>query len=1220
MINIKEFSQQERNLLLKIAREAITKAVQGLPLPPLDFGSMPPALQNEGASFVTLTIAGRLRGCIGTLQAYQPLARDVQEHAVAAAMEDYRFSPVRIEELSKIEIEVSCLTPARKLPYDHPEQLPSLLTPHEDGVVLQDGYHRATFLPQVWDQLPNAADFLTHLCLKMGVPGQTWQHKVLDVSIYHVEEFREGQNAISSVEDNPRSPHIPPKTSGQEIPGNQNEKKPGGSMESTREIERKEKTQPVQVAQSGAAGSSQEVWSKVKQSGHNFVNFIRDHFSGHKNRGGGTKKDEKQRKEKGKGCSSRILLWIVLGVVVIILGFSIFLTVQYFAIAATLPGVEDLRAKASQFETTRIYDRNGNLIYEILDPTAGFRTYIPLEEMSPYIIAATIATEDKDFYNNPGFDFWGIARALWQNYTSGTIVSGASTITQQLARTLLLTPEERTEQTVQRKAKEIILAAEITRRYSKDEILELYLNEIYYGNLAYGIEAASETYFNTSADLLNLAQASFLAGLPQAPAVYDVFSNVDAALYRHQDVVNLMYQLSEEEGCIDVSTSAAPVCVTLDEAVSAVLEIEGYPFEQKAINMPFPHWVSYIRALLEEQFDAQTIYRSGFKVYTTLDPDLQNYAQRVVKDQVAELAANNASDGALVAIQPQTGEVLAMVGSADFNNEEISGQVNMAVAPRQPGSSIKPLTYAAAFEKGWTPSTLIWDVKSEFPPSGDENDPRNPYIPVNYDSKHHGPVLLRTALGSSYNIPAVKALQFVGIYDDPDTPEEEGLIKFAERMGITTLTRDDYGLSLTLGGGDVSLLELTGAFAIFANEGSRADPYSIARIVDHEGNVVYEHEQQEQEVISVEHAYLITDILSDNAARTPAFGSNSILKLPFKASVKTGTTNDFRDNWTIGYTPDIAVGVWIGNADYTPMQNTSGLTGAAPIWSDVIQYAVERYQGGQPTITEQPDTVEYDVICAISGTKPSEKCPNEKSELFAVGQPPLSAENDLWKKVKIDTWTNKEASLYCTEFNKETWTLNVDDQWGRKWIKETEQGKDWAAGIGFSDQIIFSPDEKCTEDEEQPVIRFVGIDADTIIKESKLDVKVIIDIPSHFKNFKLLVGEGADPKNWKVLIENGKDTYPQATVIYSLDLYDYNSAVISLRLFVENDMNGYADKRITITTLLPTQTPTPTLLPTETPTPIPTDTPQPEASETPIPEFTPTGSPAIATAVTNSKQ
>ena len=1219
MIPKNEFSQQERTLLLEIAREAITNAVQGLPLPTLNLESMPPALQKEGASFVTLTIAGRLRGCIGTLQAYQPLAKDVQEHAVAAAMEDYRFSPLRKEELSEIDIEVSCLTPAVKLPYDHPEQLPDLLNPHEDGVVLQDGYHHATFLPQVWEQLPVPSDFLTHLCLKMGVPGQTWQHKVLDVSIYHVEEFGEKQQNEAPSQDPPLSSQTTTNSPAASTETRDAAKR-GDSMESTKEIKRKEKTQPVPVAPGDSTDPAQEIWGSIKQGANSLLDFLRTHLSGQKGGGGGKQKKEKPAKEKGKGCSSRILLWILLGVVVIILGFSIFLVVQYFAIAATLPSVEDLRAKASQFETTRIYDRNGNLIYEILDPTAGFRTYIPLEEMSPYIIAATIATEDKDFYNNPGFDFWGIARALWQNYTSGTIVSGASTITQQLARTLLLSPEERTEQTVQRKAKEIILAAEITRRYSKDEILELYLNEIYYGNLAYGIEAAAESYFNTSADLLDLAQASFLAGLPQAPAVYDIFSNPDATLYRHQDVVNLMYQLSKEESCIDVSTSAAPVCVSMDEAVNAVLVIEEYPFEQKAINMPFPHWVSYIRALLEEQYDAQTIYRSGFKVYTTLDPDLQNYAQQAVKDQVAELEANNATDGALVAVQPQTGEILAMVGSADFNNEAISGQVNMAVSPRQPGSSIKPLTYAAAFEKGWTPSTLIWDVKSEFPPSGDENDTRDPYIPVNYDGKHHGPVLVRTALGSSYNIPAVKTLQFVGIYDDPDTPEEEGLIKFAERMGITTLTRDDYGLSLTLGGGDVSLLELTGAYAVFANEGSRAAPYAITRIVDHDGTVVFEHEQQEQEVINAAHAYLISDILSDNAARTPAFGSNSLLKLPFKAAVKTGTTNDFRDNWTIGFTPDIAVGVWVGNADYTPMQNTSGLTGAAPIWADVIQYAVERYQGGQPSVTGQPATVEYDVVCALSGTKPSEKCPSEKSELFAVDQPPLSAENDLWKKVKIDTWSNKEASLYCTEFNKETWTLNVDDPWGKKWISETENGKEWAAGIGFSEQIVFTPDEKCSEDEEQPVIRFVGIDADTVIKENKLDVKVIIDIPSHFKNFKLLVGEGADPKSWKVLIENGTSTYPQATVIYTLDLYDYNSAVISLRLFVENDMNGYADKRITITSLLPTQTPTPTLMPTETPTPTPTDTPQPEATETPTPEFTdtPVESPSVSTAISKS--
>jgi membrane peptidoglycan carboxypeptidase len=587
-----------------------------------------------------------------------------------------------------------------------------------------------------------------------------------------------------------------------------------------------------------------------------------------------------------------------------------------------------------------------------------------------------------------------------------------------------------------------------------------------------------------------------------------------------------------------------------------------------------------------------------------------------VKEQVAKLAENNATDGALIAVQPQTGEILAMVGSADFNNEAIAGQVNMAVSPRQPGSSIKPLTYAAAFEKGWTPSTLIWDVESEFPPSGNENDTRDPYIPVNYDGKYHGPVLVRTALGSSYNIPAVKTLQFVGIYDDPDTPEEDGFIKFAERMGITTLTREDYGLSLTLGGGDVSLLELTSAYAIFANQGIRAEPFAISRIVDHEGNIVYEHETHSEQVISAEHAYLITDILADNAARTPAFGANSILKLPFKVSVKTGTTNDFRDNWTLGYTPDIAVGVWIGNADYTPMQNTSGLTGAAPIWADVIQYAIQRYKGGSPSVIEQPAGITSEIVCTISGTKPSEKCPDQKSEIFNIKQPPLSAENDLWKKVNIDTWTNKGASLYCTEFNEEKWTLNVDDEWGREWITDTSAGKEWAADIGFSGQIIFTPDEKCSESDSQPTIEFVGLNNGTVVTENPLQIKVIIDVPSHFKNFKLLYGEGSNPSRWNILLEDVRRTYSEATVIYTLDLHKIGSSTITLRLYVENDMNGYAEKKITISFTLPTQTPTVTPTPTETLIPnetaIPINTPTPTETPTPIETPTPTETPIPA--------
>ena len=403
------------------------------------------------------------------------------------------------------------------------------------------------------------------------------------------------------------------------------------------------------------------------------------------------------------GCLVRGLVILAFGfVAVTILGLS-FILIQYFTIAAGLPSVNDLRQYASQFETTRIYDRNGNLIYEILDPNAGRRTYTNLEDVSPFLIAATIATEDKDFYTNPGFDPLGIVRAFWQNYTSGEVVSGASTITQQLARTLLLSPEERNQITTQRKAREIVLAAEITRRYSKDEILELYINEIYYGNLAYGIEAAAETYFNTTAGQLNLAEASFLAGLPQAPAVYDVYTNRDAAELRQSDVLGLMVQLSSERNCIRVNQSNVPICVTLNEAVAAAQEIDNTVFEYHNINMPYPHWVNYIRTQLEAQYDPQTIYRSGFRVYTTLDPTLQDYAQASLTEQVEALAANNATDGALVAIQPSSGQILAMVGSADFFSEAISGQVNMAVAPRQPGSSIKPLTYTAAFEKAGRP-------------------------------------------------------------------------------------------------------------------------------------------------------------------------------------------------------------------------------------------------------------------------------------------------------------------------------------------------------------------------------------------------------------------------------------------------------------------------------------------------------------------------------------
>ncbi|HEX2998168.1 MAG TPA: transglycosylase domain-containing protein, partial [Anaerolineales bacterium] len=510
------------------------------------------------------------------------------------------------------------------------------------------------------------------------------------------------------------------------------------------------------------------------------------------------------------------------------------------------------------------------------------------------------AAEDKDFYNHPGFDVWAIVRALWKNYWTEGEGGGASTITQQLARTLLLSPEERAQRTYARKAREIILAAEITRRYTKEEILELYLNENNYGNLSYGIEAAAETYFGKTANQLDLSEASFLAGLPQSPAIYDIYTNRDVTLARQQQVLVLMYEASQQYGCIKVSNSDVPICVDAVTATNAANDIKNRTFNPPVMNARYPHWVNFIRSELEEMYDAQTIYRSGFTVYTTIDPTLQDEAQRLVTEQVSLLTDKNAHNGALVAIKPSTGEILAMVGSPDFNNEAISGQINMADSPtRQPGSSIKPVNYVAAFEKGWTPATLIWDVPSEFPPSGDPNDTREPYRPVNYDGDYHGPVTVRTALSNSFNIPAVKTLDFVGIYDNPSTPQKDGMIGMAERLGITSFTRPDYGLALTLGGGDVSLLELTGAYSVFANGGKRVPPIAILKIVDFTGKVVYEYTPpQGEQVIRAEHAFLISSILSDNDARSWMFGRNSLLNLPFQVAAKTGTTNDFRDNWT----------------------------------------------------------------------------------------------------------------------------------------------------------------------------------------------------------------------------------------------------------------------------------------------------------------------------------
>jgi penicillin-binding protein 1C len=643
----------------------------------------------------------------------------------------------------------------------------------------------------------------------------------------------------------------------------------------------------------------------------------------------------------------------------------------YASIARELPLPEELEARTASFASTEIYDREGNLLNEVFDPISGRRTRVPLEQVSPYFIQATIATEDANFYEHPGVDPVAYLRIIYHAVREREVIGG-STITQQLVKLTFLTPER----TIERKVKEGILAAEITRRYPKDTILEIYINEIPYGNLAVGIEAAAQTYFGKPAAALSIAESALLAGLPQAPSYFDPYSN-----------------LWEPDGSPGPSKQRQGVVLGLmvKQGYLTAEEADAAWFEELRLTPPryqlrAPHFVMYVRQLLEQEFGPEIVHKGGLRVYTSLDPRLQELAQRVARDQIDRLRGLNVTNSALVAIQPQTGEILAMLGSVDFHDPDIDGQVNVAMRSRQPGSAMKPLTYLATFEKDndwWTPATLIEDVRTEFP---DGANP--PYVPVNYDGQEHGWVTVRSALANSYNIPAVKALQHAGL---------PALRDIARRMGITTLTRSDYGLSLTLGGGEVTLLELTGAYATLANGGSRVPPVAILHVKTVGGEVLWEYTPPPgEQVISSQHAYLITSMLSDNDARTPAFGAGSPLLLARPAAAKTGTSDDFRDNWTVGYVPDLAVGVWTGNNDNSEMIDVSGVTGAAPIWHDFMEGALA---GREVRDFPVPDNIRIVEICELTGAVPDSTCPMDRRrpEVFAPGQPPPGADTERYR-------------------------------------------------------------------------------------------------------------------------------------------------------------------------------------------------------------------------------
>lgn len=564
------------------------------------------------------------------------------------------------------------------------------------------------------------------------------------------------------------------------------------------------------------------------------------------------------------------------------------------------------------FESSVVYDREGKLLGEIFED--GRRTWAPLSRISPHLLDAVIATEDATFYQNNGIEPRRLVGALLQNTRSSDVVAGASTITMQLARMLFMPPEERFNRSLDRKITEALLAQDLTRLYTKDELLEMYLNMAYFGHLAYGPEAAARTYFGKSAADLTLNEASLLAGLPQQPALLDPYINVDGAKARQRIVLDLMVRRGYITQAEADAAHQTPIALTDDPNLRPQLA---------------PHFMQYLTLYLARAPQQFNLARSGLTIKATLDLDMQNMAQEVVRQNVDALRPRfNLNNAALMALKPGTAEILVMVGSADYNNNAIDGQVNVALRQRQPGSSIKPIVYSTAIDHGLvSPATLLWDLPVTFPMADGKN-----YRPVNYDSKFRGPVTVRTALANSLNVPTVK--MFDGI-------EPSDFVTTAVKMGLTSFdpaSVDRYGLATALGGQEVSLFDLTTAYHTIANGGRFVEPTPVREIMTSDGQrVKIDPTRQPVQAISPDTAFLISDIISDNKARAPVFGENSRLKLSRPAAAKTGTTTNFRDNWTMGFTKYLVAGVWAGNNNGQPMRNADGITGAAPIWNQFME-------------------------------------------------------------------------------------------------------------------------------------------------------------------------------------------------------------------------------------------------------------------------------------------
>ncbi|MGD8586317.1 MAG: transglycosylase domain-containing protein, partial [Chloroflexota bacterium] len=726
------------------------------------------------------------------------------------------------------------------------------------------------------------------------------------------------------------------------------------------------------------------------------------------------------------------------------------------------------------FETTKIYawgdDPDGDgyrelvPIYEVIDPLGGDRQWLRLDQMPRAMIDATVAIEDRTFWENPGFDLQGIGRAFYEYVLLGGDIQGGSSITQQLVKNTLIEEERRvvgdtiSYDDYRRKAEELLLAQRIAQVYTKEQILEWYLNTNFYGNLAYGVEAAARVYFDKSAGQLSLAEAAMLAAIPQSPALNPI-DNPEEAAIRQELVLEAMLrqELISREALL--AAKSQPLAVS--------------PGIEQRFDIIAPHFSQYVRKQLESMFGPEQVLRGGLRVYTSLDLNMQRQAECLARAQVARLSGDSGAglpadeasqcpalaylpplrqtdqgvdhdvdNAAVIALDPTTGEIRAMVGSVDYWDESIDGSFNVAVdGQRQPGSSFKPFTYLTALSQGYTPATMVLDVETDFGPQAETSGVA--YVPQNYDRDFHGPMSLRQALANSFNIPAVEVMSWVGV---------DKVIRTAHSLGITTLDRgaSAYGLPLTLGGGEVKLLDMVYAFSVMDNMGvmigqpaaadeqrlgfRNLDPVAILRVEDDDGRILFEYNQPgRREILTPQLAFLMNDMLSDRAARCRGFGCPNALELPDNrpAAVKTGTTDDFRDAWTVGYTPQLVTGVWVGNTDNSEMENVPGSKGAAPIWNAFMSW----WHQGQPIETwPRPAGISQIAVCEISGLLPTAICPTV-NEYFITGTEPTVYDN-MYQEFRVNRETGRLATLATPAELIESRTYLVYPERAADWVRE----------------------------------------------------------------------------------------------------------------------------------------------------------------------------------------